>query len=132
MSIFDKSSKELRKFGIVMTVGFGIIGSILLWKSHDTWRYFYGIGGFFLLFGLVFPKVLAPIEWVWMKFAHALGIVMTYILLTVTYFVVITPIGLAMKLFGKDPLHRKFDKSLNTYWVDVDPGGPTSRADKPY
>ena len=132
MSIFKKSSKELRKFGMVMAVGFGIIGSIFLWKDHQAWRYLYGIGGFFLLFGLVLPKVLEPIEWAWMKFAHALGIVMTFILLTVTYLVVITPIGLAMRAFGKDPLNRKFDKTLNSYWVAVDPLGPTSRVDKPY
>ena len=132
MSIFDKSSQELRKFGIVMAVGFGVIGSIFLWKDNQAWRYLYGIGGFFLLFGLVIPKVLAPIEWVWMKFAHTLGIVMTYILLTITYIVVITPIGLVMRLFGKDPLNRKFDKTLTSYWVSVDPHGPTSRADKPY
>jgi len=132
MDMFKKSSQELRKFGITMAIAFTVFGSIFWWRDNHLWQYLYGIGGFFLVFGLILPKVLAPIEWAWMKAAHAMGIVMTYILLTLTYVIVITPIGLLMRIFGKDPLKRKFDPQTASYWVTVDPEGPASRPDKPY
>lgn len=132
MDMFKKTSRELRKYGITMAIACAVFGSIFWWKDHHLWQYFYGISGFFLVFGLILPKALAPIEWGWMKVAHAMGIVMTYILLTLTYLLVITPIGLLMKILGKNPLKRKFDPQAATYWVTVDPEGPTSRPDKPY
>lgn len=115
-----------------MAVAFAIVASFLLWKDHGIFKYFYGVAGFFLLFGLVFPKVLWPIEWIWMKFAFYMGIVMSYVLLTITYYVVITPVGLLMRLFGNDPMKRKIDPQAKSYWIKVDPEGPTSRQDKPY
>jgi len=127
-----KTNKELRKFGITMAVPLAIIASLLLWKDHDTYKYFYGAAGFFLLFALVYPKVLWPIEWVWMKFAFYMGIVMSYVLLTITFYVVITPVGFLMRLFGNDPMKRKLEPDKESYWIEVDPEGPTSRPDKPY
>jgi predicted anti-sigma-YlaC factor YlaD len=132
MSIFKKTKRELRKFGLTMAVAFAVFGGLFLWRAKPVWPYFFGIAGFFLIFGLLFPNLLAPIEWAWMKMAHLLGQVMTRLILTLTFYLVITPLGLIMKLSGKDPLHRQFDRSASTYWVPVDPDGPTSRPDKPY
>ncbi len=132
MSIFKKTKRELRKFGLTMAVAFAVFGGLFLWRAKPVWPYFFGIAGFFLIFGLLFPNLLTPIEWAWMKMAHLLGQVMTRLILTLTFYLVITPLGLIMKLSGKDPLHRQFDRSASTYWVPVDPDGPTSRPDKPY
>jgi len=132
MGLFSKSKKELRNFGVIMAVALAIIASILLWKDRSAWPYLYGIAGFFLVAGLAFPRLLAPIEWLWMKFARIMGIITTSIILSVAYYFVVTPIGIIMKIAGRDPLHRRFDRRAKSYWIPVDPDGPAGRPEKPY
>jgi hypothetical protein len=132
MSKKKKTNKDLRIFGLTMTVAFAVLGLIFIWRDFPGWIVLFCISGFFLLTGLALPIILRPIEWLWMKIAHVIGIVMTYVLLTLTYYIIITPIGLLMRLFGHDPMKRKFDKNAESYWSDVDPEGPTSRPEKPY
>lgn len=132
MSIFSKSKRELRNFGFVMAAAFAVLASILLWRDRAAWPYLYVIAGFFLVAGIVFPRILAPIEWIWMKFAGIMGVIMTHVVLSVAYYLIVTPIGIIMKLAGRDPLHRKFDKKAISYWLPVDPKGPSSRPEKPF
>ena len=105
-----KTSGELRKFGITMAIAFGVIGGLFYWREVEAWTWLAGIAAAFLIFGLVLPKTLWPIEWAWMKLAHYLSIVMTYVLLTLTFFLVILPMGLLMRILGKDLLSLKFDQ----------------------
>ena len=127
-----KSTKELRKFGLVMAVPLAIIGGILMWKAKFIAPYLLGLSGLFLICGLRFPKLLSPIEKVWMTFAEILSIIMTRVILTLTFYLVITPVGLLLRLLGKDLLKFKFEPELKTYWVPVEPDGPRGRPDKPY
>lgn len=131
--MIKNEKKELRKFAITMFVGFLVIGAISWWRNHITAaEIFGGLSLFFILFGLIIPKALKPIHWFWMKLAHYMGIVVTTILLTLTYYIVMTPIGWLSKLFGKDFLLLKFDKNAKSYWIAADPDGPASRIDKPF
>jgi hypothetical protein len=132
MSVFSKSRKELRNFGFVMAVALAAIASIVLWQDKTAWPYLYALAGFFLVAGIAFPRVLAPIEWLWMKFAGIMGVIMTHVILGVAYYLIVTPIGVVMKLTGRDPLNRKFDKEAASYWLPVDPKGPSSRPEKPF
>jgi hypothetical protein len=132
MADFKETSRELRKFGITMACAFAIFGGLFLWRAKPVWPYLFVLAGFFLICGLLLPRVLAPIEWAWMKFASFIGQIMTRVILSITFYLVVTPIGLMMKMFGKNSLNRKFDKTAKSYWVPVDPDGPTSRPDKPY
>lgn len=127
-----KSKKELRKFGITMAIALGIIGCLVLWRSKPAWPYLLGISGVFLIFGLILPRALRPIEWGWMKLAYILGIIVSHILVTLTFFLVITPMGCIIRLIGKDLLNLKFDKKAESYWIPVDPDGPCSRPEKPF
>ncbi len=127
-----KSNSELRKFGITIGIAFAILGAIFLWRGKPFWIYLEGAAAVFVLTGLLLPGVLRPVERVWMKGAHVLGIIMTHVILSVTFYLVITPVGLIMRLFGRDPLHRRYDRNARSYWVRVDPDGPTSRPDKPF
>ncbi len=127
-----KTSRELRKFALVMALAFAFVTLLLWWKGRPSAQITASVSLFFIVFGLLFPKLLSPIEWVWMKFAHFIGVIMTFIILSLTFFVVITPFGLIMRLFKKDLLSLKFDKSIKSYWCPVDPQGPTSRPEKPY
>ena len=128
----SKSTRQLRKFGITIAIPFLIIGCILIWRDRWTGPYFIILAGLFLSGGLLIPRWLAPLERAWMAFAHVLGVIMTYLLLTVTFFLVITPMGLFLRLIGKDFLDRKFSSKKHSYWIAVEPDGPCNRPDNPY
>lgn len=112
----DKS--EQRKFGIVMAVAITVLGGIR-WAIHGFHTFpkgFLIIAAVFLVLGIAAPRVLKPVLIVWMKFALAINWVMTRILLTVAFFLLMLPAGIIMKLLGKDPLNRAWQPDATTYW----------------
>ena len=127
-----KTNKELCKFGLVMTVPLAIIGLLMLWRGKPAAPYFLGLAIFFLITGLAVPRILLPIEKVWMMLAKVLSVIVTHIILTLTFYLVITPMGLLMRLLRKDLLQLKAAPEQSSFWIKVDPNGPCSRADKPY
>jgi hypothetical protein len=62
----------------------------------------------------------------WMALAYPIGWVVSHVLLAATYFLVFTPIGWMMRIFGRDPLERTIDRSARTYWIAHEPGGDPS------
>ncbi len=70
------------------------------------------------------PSLLAPLNRVWTKFGLLLHKVVSPIVLGVMFYLVITPTGLLMRLFGKDPLRLKFDGTAKSYWIPREPPGP--------
>ena len=93
--------KELKSFGIVIAVALAILGGLLFWKEKGSYPYFLVGSGAFLLCGLLLPTVLKPFHKVWMALAVVLGWIMTRVILTVLYYLMMTPIGLCGRLFGK-------------------------------
>lgn len=108
---------ELRKFGITLGIVFGLLGALFLWRTKPFYYQMFAISGFFLFFGLAFPIILKPIHKVWMGIALILGFIMTGVILSVLFYLVITPIGLLSRLCGKDSLDLKLDKSAKSYWI---------------
>ncbi|MDP8207365.1 MAG: SxtJ family membrane protein [Candidatus Electryonea clarkiae] len=128
-----KTNKELRKFAVTMAVAFAIVSVIVLLKGHSpAWIILLGVSGLFLAFGFIAPQSLRPIEWIWMQIAYYLAIIVTHILVTLTYIVIIIPMGLFLRIIGKDLLKLRFDKKANSYWISIDPDSPSSRPEKPY
>ena len=125
-------TQRLRAFGLVMAVAFGLLGGLLVWRGREWGEILWYVAGAFLVGGLLVPKALGPIERLWMALARVMGTVMTAVILTLTFFLVITPMGVVLRLMGKDLLALKRDPRAGTYWVPVDPHGPASRPDKPY
>lgn len=125
-------TSRLRKFGLVMAVAFGLVGGLAVWRGHGWGEYLWYVGGAFLALGLVFPRALGPIERGWMAFAEVLGRIVTTVILTLTYFLVMTPMGLLMRLLGKDLLELERKPEGESYWVPVERDGPASRAETPY
>jgi len=128
----NKTSKELRKFGLTIGIVLLIIGCLLWWKGKDIKIYFLGAAGLFVFLGLIVPQSLRPVEFIWMKFARGLGFVMNYVILTIAFYLVFTPVGLLMRLTGKDSLKLRFDKQAKSYWIKTEADGPNSRPEKPY
>ncbi len=127
-----KSARELRKFGVVMAAPLTILGGLALWRGRPWGPWALGLAGLFLLLALLLPRALAPIEKGWMAFAKVLGVVMTYVILTLTYYLVITPVGLALRALGKDLLGLKPAPDGGSFWAPVDPDGPCGRPFRPY
>ncbi|MFH1276805.1 MAG: SxtJ family membrane protein [Candidatus Eisenbacteria bacterium] len=111
--------KELRKFSIALIVVAGGIGSVWLWRDHRTTAFvFYLFALWGLLSALLFPPLVRPVHWVLTKIARALGWFNTRLILIVIFYVLFTPIGLLLRLLGKDLLDRKIDPEAGTYWID--------------
>jgi hypothetical protein len=113
-----KSSKsDLRKFGLSVGIVLGLLGGALWWKGRDSYPYFLVVAAFLVSSGMIFPSVLKPLQKVWMTFAVVMGWIMTRVILTVAFYMVITPVGMILRILGKDFLNRSFEKDASTYWV---------------
>lgn len=124
--------RDLRNFGILFFVVLGIIAGLRGLRGHGGWPYFAAFSGLFLLAGLIVPGILKPIYRAWMAFAIVLGWFMTRVLLTVTFFLVFTPMGILTKIMGKDLLDLKWDPDADTYWKKHEPVTDKERYKKPY
>ncbi len=107
---------ELRKFGITVGIVFLLLGGLFLWFNNEYYTYFLVFSAILILPGLILPILLKPIHKVWMTLALLMGWLMTRIILSVLFYVVVTSIGLIAKIFGKQFLDLKIDKLKTSYW----------------
>jgi len=123
----DTSNKAICNFGVVIAIALGLIGSFVYFKSgsFDVPQWLLGIGFLFLILGFISPSILRPVYRIWMLFAYFIGGIVSRVILTVLFYVVLTPAGLALRLFGKDILNKKFDKRRESYWIKKDLSGHT-------
>ncbi len=108
--------KDLVQFGLLVGGVFLLIGWLMQRKDFGAATWVLGLGATLVLLGAVLPRLLAPVYRVWMTMALALGFVMTRVILSLFYYTLFTPLGLGMRLFGKDLLDEKLDRSSPTYW----------------
>jgi hypothetical protein len=113
-----------RSFGLTFTAVFAVLGAWLAWKARPHFVIPLGASALFLLAALAFPRVLHPLNVAWMRLAALLNRVVSPIVMGVMYFGVLTPVAAAMRLRGRDALHRKFEPGLASYWIERDPPGP--------
>ncbi|MEY4964870.1 MAG: hypothetical protein RL274_453 [Pseudomonadota bacterium] len=113
-----------RKFGGFFASVFALLALYALWKDHTTRAAILAIlSGLFALTALVAPAVLAPLNRLWMAFGLLLGKFISPIVLGIIFMVLITPVALATRLFGRDALRMK-KSSAASYWIERDPAGP--------
>jgi hypothetical protein len=108
----------------LFTVVFGLLAGWSAWRGGSWWPWFAGIAGAFLVVSLVIPRILRPLNWLWMRFGLLLGMIVSPIVMGIIYFVVITPVALFFRIKGRDALSRKYDPALRSYWIHRDPPGP--------
>lgn len=113
-----------RGFGVLVTVVFAVIGCWPLLRDGTPRWWALGIAAVALAIALAAPRWLAPLNRLWFRFGMLLHRVASPVVMGVVYFGVVTPTGLLMRLFGKDPLRLKRDPAAQTYWIDRDPPGP--------
>jgi Saxitoxin biosynthesis operon protein SxtJ len=113
-----------RAFGLIFAAIFLLIsvGPLVAGGYVRTWSLV--VAGIFAVVSLIVPVLLAPLNRLWMRFAQLLHKIVSPIVLGIMFFLVITPMGLVMRLLGKDPLRLEWDASARTYWVERTPPGP--------
>ena len=105
-----------RSFGLVFAGVFGIIGLLPLLHERPLRTWALAIGTVFLLLAFIRPGVLAPLNRLWFRLGLALGAVMTPVIMGLLFVVAVIPTALALKLFRKDPMQRRFVPEAATYW----------------
>ena len=112
--------KQNRKFGYTVAIALLILSLFNIIIKHRTnWWGAFILATILVQFVAIKPLWLNPMRLVWDKIGHILGTINTYILLTVFYFLILSPLGLLMRLFGKDILKVKWLKHKDSYWEDA-------------
>ena len=112
-----KSQSSNRSFGLLFFIVFIIFGLWPLTKGEVVNIYLILISLFFLIFGSINSKILSPFNKAWIKFCEILGSIIAPIIMALTYFIILTPISLILRILGKDLLGLKFLKKQDTYWT---------------
>lgn len=132
-AIPELDRKGLREFGLVtgaiIAVIFGLFFPWLLERPSPRWPWI--IAGVLAAMGLVVPMALRPVYKWWMKFGLLMSKVTTPIIMGAVFYIVLTPMGLVMRLAGKDPMERKREPQASSYRV-ASTATPPKRVEKPF
>ena len=123
INAFPLTSRDLRKFGILVGGVFLILYALIfLTDGSEILKWIFLIlGGSLFLGGLVIPDSLKRVYLVWMTGALILGWIMSRVILTILFFLILTPIALIAKVSGKKFLDLNFRDSKSSYWILRDP-----------
>ncbi len=117
-----------RSFGLTVGGILALIEAYRLWSSGilDTLGIILlCIAAPLLVFGFVYPKILTPLNKAWTKLGFLMFKIVNPIIMLLIYALTIVPIGVIMRLAGKDPLRLKLEPEAKTYWIERDPVGPS-------
>ncbi len=124
--IMDTSEKtaisETRKFGIALTIVLAALSSVQALRSHPTAAWWLGGSSALALAGTIFaPRTLQPVRKALTTVARAIGWVNTHIMLTLTFYLIFTPVGLVARLIRKDLLKQRFKSPQDSCWIPLEP-----------
>lgn len=119
VSIDKLDAKGYRDFGLITSAILVVVFGLLIpWLFNLTYVYWpWIIGAILTTLALLIPLALQPIYMVWMKFGNVMGWINTRIILGILFYAMFLPIGLIMRILGKDPMARKWDKTVTSYRV---------------
>jgi len=108
-----------KSFGIVFFSFFIIIALYPLLNNHEIKVWSLIIGFIFLILGLINSPLLKPLNLIWFKFGLFLGKLIAPIIMGIVYFIVVFPTFLLLKLFKRNYLNIKYERNMNSYWINV-------------
>ena len=135
---WNPDEKTLRQFGWVALVGFGLV-ALLAWQEWLIFAFglgdarpmvaggLLGLGVLIALIALVYPKANKPFFLGLTLLAFPIGFVLSYVILSTLFFVIIAPMGIVMRLVGHDPMNRSIDPDAESYWTPARPTPPNAR-----
>jgi len=111
--------RQLRQFAGLFLVVFGGLGTLAYFddKRLLVSQILWGLSAVVGITGLIFPPLVRPVYVVMMAVALPIGFVVSSVLMVVIYYLILTPIGLAMRLFGYDPLRRRSRDAVKSFWI---------------
>ena len=119
----EPTPRELRIFGLLPALFFGLIGALALWRG-SSWMMAFICWALALLTTTVYysvPSVKRPTYMVWMTVMYPIGWTITHLLLALVYYGWITPVGLLMRLFRYDPMRRSLNRRAKSHWLPREP-----------
>ena len=121
--------KELRVFAVLQFVFFLIVAGVVYRRSEAAGAATALIAATaaVAVVGLVKPTWLRVMYVVWMAAVFPIGWLVSHLLMAMVFYLVVTPIGLMMRMLGRDPMHRKADPDAETYWQPRTPSPGTKR-----
>ncbi len=117
------SKRDLAWFGLTFLSFFGLIGLVVWWRAGSLRAavILWAAAGAVTAVYYAVPPCRRAIYLGWMYAAFPIGWIISHLVLATVYYLVLTPTGLLMRLFGRDPMHRKFAPQATTYWIPVKP-----------
>ena len=115
---FEVEVGSEKNFGIVFAFVFLLVGLYPLVNNKEIYLWSLITALIFLLLAYVAPKVLSVPNKLWFKFGMALGAVVAPVVMALVYFTTVLPIGLIVRMMGKDMLRQKLDKNAKSYWIE--------------
>lgn len=115
----NPSRKDLRVFAVLFWVFFGIVAVVVSRRVDSTIipLIIAAVATVVGIVGLAVPRLVRPVYVVWMVAAFPIGWLLSHVLMAAIYYLVVTPLGLAMRAIGRDPMQRGFDRNTKTYWI---------------
>ena len=111
-----QNKENNKSFGILFFIIFLLVALWPLINSDFIRLWALGIASIFLVLGIINSTILTPFKKGWIKLGEILGKIIAPIVMGFIYFIIITPIGLLMRLVGKDVLNLKYNKN-DSYWI---------------
>ena len=112
-----RQNNQNRSFGLLFFIVFLALALWPLTKKDEINLYLISIALIFLVLGLLNSKILSPLNKAWIKLGEILGRIIAPIVMAIVYFLILTPISLLVRLFGKDLIGMKFSSDIKSYWV---------------
>jgi hypothetical protein len=116
-SKFD-DRKEWRKFAVGLAALLAAVATVQVLKGHRMYPYFYAAGAAVLAAGLAAPVLVKPLVVLFSYIGEGLGWFSTRVILFAVFYLLVTPIGTVLRLFGKRFMPMRPDPKIPTYWVD--------------
>ncbi|HQF43015.1 MAG TPA: SxtJ family membrane protein [Ignavibacteriaceae bacterium] len=117
----DSSDEAVKKTGITVGIVLILISLLLWYLGKTSFTYFSIVGGLFVILSFIAIPVLRPFHKLWMMLALVMGLVMSRVILTLLFYIILTPIGFIARIFGKKFMPLGFDKTVDTYWEKREP-----------
>ena len=114
-----------RVFGLIFSGIFCVIGMfpMLFGAEYRQWAIL--VAAAWALPALIYPAILAPLNRLWAQFGQLMHQIINPILMGCIFFLTVLPTAMMLKLFGKDPMRRKFDVGVDSYWISREPDSLT-------
>jgi len=105
---------EDRKFGLSLTLALALVTGLFWWRGHPTLTWIFGLAGLITLAGLILAPGLLKYPRAGLR---AVGWFNSQLILALVFYLVFTPAGVLMRIFKKDPLAKRWNKNLDSYWI---------------